>query len=84
MQVPRHPLAIYPRTTNWPRLRLTHAAQTDTGFATFILVAGNLRGTEIAAVFVAALPAIYRILRLQQGPFVGRIAKSGKVAVGPR
>jgi hypothetical protein len=46
----------------------------------FILVAGNLRGSEIAAVFVKALPLIYSILALRSGPFVARITKAGEIA----
>jgi predicted nuclease of predicted toxin-antitoxin system len=46
----------------------------------FILVAGNLRGSEIAAVFVKALPRICRILASQPGSFVARITKAAEVA----
>jgi hypothetical protein len=46
----------------------------------FILVAGNLRESEIAAVFVKALPRIYSILALRSGPFVARITKAGEIA----
>lgn len=58
------------------------AALRSSGARVFILVAGNLRGNEIAAVFVAAIPAICRILHLREGPFIGRIAKSAKVTLG--
>jgi predicted nuclease of predicted toxin-antitoxin system len=58
------------------------AALRSSGARVFILVAGNLRGVEIASVFVSALPAIYRILQVHAGPFVGRIAKSGRVLLG--
>lgn len=58
------------------------AALRASGARVFVLVAGNLRGSEIAWVFVAALPAICRILYAQEGPFVARIAKSGKVTLG--
>jgi len=47
----------------------------------FVLVAGNLRGGEIAAVFVKALPRIQRILRSHSGPFIARLTQSGHVAV---
>jgi predicted nuclease of predicted toxin-antitoxin system len=47
----------------------------------FVLVAGNLRGAEIAAVFVTALPAIYRILQSYRGPFIARISRSGHVTL---
>ena len=45
----------------------------------FVLTAGNLRGGEIAAVFLAALPLICRILRSRPGPFVVRVSRSGRV-----
>jgi predicted nuclease of predicted toxin-antitoxin system len=57
------------------------AALRSSGARVFILVAGNLRGAEIASVFVTALPFIYRILESHQGPFIARIAKSGKVTL---
>ncbi len=47
----------------------------------FVLTAGNLRGIEIAAVFHAALPRIYKILHLHQGPFVATVSQSGNVAI---
>ncbi|MBX9601677.1 MAG: hypothetical protein K2X35_11750 [Bryobacteraceae bacterium] len=55
------------------------AALRSSGARVFILVAGNLRGAEIASVFVTALPVIYRTLESHEGPFIARIAKSGKV-----
>jgi predicted nuclease of predicted toxin-antitoxin system len=36
----------------------------------FVLTAGNLRGVEIAAAFVVALPGIYKILHTLPGPFI--------------
>ena len=47
----------------------------------FVLVAGNMKGAEIASVFVKALRRIAAILRSHRGPFVARISKSGRVAV---
>ncbi len=47
----------------------------------FVLTAGNLRGTEIAAVFLTALPRICRLLNARPGPFVARVSQSGHVTV---
>ena len=47
----------------------------------FVLTAGNLRGSEIAAVFLAALPRILKILHSQPGPFVARVSRSGQITV---
>ncbi len=47
----------------------------------FVLTAGNLRGIQIADVFLAALPRINRILHSRQGPFVARVSRSGHVTI---
>ncbi len=47
----------------------------------FVLTAGNLRGSEIAAVFVKALPRIHRTLHSRPGPFVARVSQSGHVTI---
>jgi len=47
----------------------------------FVLTAGNLRGIEIAAVFVAALPGIQKVLESSPGPFVARVSRLGRVTV---
>jgi len=47
----------------------------------FVLTAGNLRGSEIAAVFLKALPRVYRILHSRPGPFIARISQSGLVTI---
>ena len=45
----------------------------------FVLTAGNLRGIEIAAVFLAALPRICKVLHSRPGPFIARVSRSGHV-----
>ena len=47
----------------------------------FVLTAGNLRGMEIATVFLAALPRICKVLHSLPGPFVARVSESGHVAI---
>jgi predicted nuclease of predicted toxin-antitoxin system len=47
----------------------------------FVLTAGNLRGIEIAAVFLSALPRICKLLQVLPGPFVARISQSGHVTI---
>jgi predicted nuclease of predicted toxin-antitoxin system len=48
----------------------------------FVLVAGNLRGRDIASVFISAIPRIFSILRSHSGPFVARVSRAGHIAVG--
>jgi predicted nuclease of predicted toxin-antitoxin system len=47
----------------------------------FVLTAGNLRGVEIGAVFLAALPKMCKVLENVPGPFVARVSKSGKLTM---
>ena len=54
-------------------LRASHAR-------VFVLTAGNLRGSGIAAVFLAAL-RMYRVLDSLPGPFVARVSQSGHVTI---
>ena len=51
------------------------------GARVFVLTAGNLKGSEIAATFEAALPRIQRILADRAGPFIARISKDALVTV---
>jgi len=59
-------------------------ARTQAGVAAFVLAAGNLRGDEMAKVFVEALPAIRRFVARYSRPFVAKITRSGAVELmGP-
>lgn len=51
------------------------------GARVFVLTAGNLKGSEIAAIFEAALPRIQRILVSRAGPFIARISKDALITV---
>lgn len=53
----------------------------ESGARVFILIAGNLRGSEIAATFEAALPLIRQILATHSGPFIARVSKHALVTV---
>lgn len=57
------------------------AALRESGTRVFVLTAGNLRGAEIAGIFVAALPRISRILRAHPGPFLARISTQHQVTL---
>ena len=47
----------------------------------FVLTAGNLRGIDIATVFLTALPRICTVLHSLPGPFVARVSQSGHVTI---
>src|SRR5713226_67702 len=46
----------------------------------FILVRGNLSGSEMASIFVRALPSMARIIQNQEPPFIVRVYRDGKVS----
>jgi PIN domain-containing protein len=41
----------------------------------------NLSGIETAAIFVKALPAIYRLARKESAPYIAKVARNGKVVL---
>jgi hypothetical protein len=47
--------------------------------AAFVLSGGNLRGDEMAEIFLKALPAMDRFARKNRPPFIARITKGGSV-----
>lgn len=57
------------------------AALRESNARVFVLTAGNLRGSEIARIFLSVLRQICGILRSHPGPFLARISQSGRVAI---
>ncbi len=53
----------------------------DARVKAFVLTTGNLRGLEMAAIFVKALPAIQRCVHKNDHPFIARISKQGQVTL---
>jgi hypothetical protein len=47
----------------------------------FILVSGNLKGTEMAAIFAGAMPAMLKLIAEQPSPFIARIDQTAKVTL---
>ena len=47
----------------------------------FILVSSNLHGSEMAAVFVKALPSMKRLCAEQPPPFIAHLHRSGHVVL---
>lgn len=47
----------------------------------FVLTAGELRGSDMGAVFARALPRMVRLSKLQPPPFVARVSRSGAVTL---
>lgn len=57
------------------------AALLNAGVSAFVLTSGNLRGEEMADVFVRALPAIRRFVARYTPPFIATVTKSGGVSL---
>ncbi len=49
------------------------------GVAAFILTSADLKGKEMAEIFVSALPAIFKTLKKHHKPFIAKIIRNGKV-----
>lgn len=47
----------------------------------FVLTARGLRGEENAAIFVTALPAMYKFLRKYDGPFIAKLSRAGSLSL---
>jgi predicted nuclease of predicted toxin-antitoxin system len=57
------------------------AAVEEASGRVFVLTAGNITGTEIAAAFVEALPRIRRLSTNQAPPFIATVSASGIVSL---
>lgn len=51
------------------------------GVRAFVLIGSALRGEQMAAVFVKALPRIERFVAENQAPFIARVNKRGQVTL---
>ena len=66
----------------WIRRRSNErTALMHTGVRAFVLVAGNLSGSEMARVFVTALPAMHRFIARHNPPFIAKVTRSGAVSL---
>jgi hypothetical protein len=55
-------------------------AITNVRVRVFILVRGNLSGSEMASIFAKALPAMARLIQNHEPPFIARVYRDGKVS----
>ena len=53
----------------------------SSGVRSFVLVSRNLPGSEMAEIFVKALPAIKRMCAHQRSPFIAHVHRDGKVVL---
>ena len=53
----------------------------NAGVRAFVLTAKNLQGSEVANVFVRALPAIQRFITRHTPPFIAKITRSGRISM---
>lgn len=57
------------------------AALLNAGVVAFFLPRGDLKGEEMATVFLKALPRIKRFLKKHKPPIIGRVTRSGEVSI---
>ncbi len=60
---------------------LERAALINAGVGAFVLTAGDLKGDEMAAIFVKALPAMKRFLSRHSRPFIATVSRSSSVSL---
>jgi len=59
--------------------RLEMIAVQNSGACMFVLVSGNLSGSEMAAIFVQAVPSMKHFIAKTSAPFMAKVHKDGKV-----
>jgi predicted nuclease of predicted toxin-antitoxin system len=59
--------------------RLEMMAVQNSGARMFVLVSGNLSGSEMAQIFVQAVPSMKSFIAKTSAPFIAKIHKDGKV-----
>ncbi|GAB4370443.1 MAG: hypothetical protein OHK0021_13260 [Bryobacter sp.] len=60
---------------------LEKASLENSGARVFVLTAGKLRGEDIAAIFVHAVPAMLQRIRDTPKPFLAYVSRNGRVRV---
>ena len=51
------------------------------GVAAFILTSADLKGNEMAEIFVNSLPGMLKVIKKHPRPFIAKITSNGKVSV---
>ncbi len=59
--------------------RLEMMAVQNSGACMFVLVSGNLSGSEMAEIFAQAVPSMKRFFNKTAAPFIAKVHKDGKV-----
>jgi len=60
---------------------IERGALMNAGVRAFVLTAKNLQGSEMANIFVMALPAIQRFATRHAPPFIATITRSGSISM---
>jgi predicted nuclease of predicted toxin-antitoxin system len=60
---------------------IERTALMNAGVRAFVLTAKNLQGSEMASVFVSALPAMTRFIIRHPPPFIAKVTRSGAVSM---
>jgi predicted nuclease of predicted toxin-antitoxin system len=60
---------------------IERTALMNAGVRAFVLTAKNLQGSEMASVFVRALPAMTRFIVSHPPPFIARVTRSGAISM---
>lgn len=76
-EVGRHGWIVLTKDKSIRYRQLEIEALISSGVGAFVLTSGDMRGEDMGAVFVAALPRIRRFLQRHSRPFVATLSRAG-------
>jgi predicted nuclease of predicted toxin-antitoxin system len=79
-EVGRRGWVILTKDTRIRYREIERMALMNAGVRAFVLTAKNLQGSEMASVFVKALPAIRRFAARHAPPFIAKVTQSGIIS----
>jgi predicted nuclease of predicted toxin-antitoxin system len=80
-EVGRRQWVVLTKDTRIRYHEIERMALISAGVRAFVLTAKNLQGSEMADIFVRALPTIQRFATNHAPPFIAQITRSGKVSI---
>lgn len=80
-EVGRRQWVVLTKDTRIRYREIERMALMNAGVRAFVLTAKNLQGSEMANIFVRALPAIQRFATRHTPPFIAKITRSGSVSM---
>jgi predicted nuclease of predicted toxin-antitoxin system len=78
-EVGRHGWVVLTKDRKIRYRKVESTALLQEGVRAFVLTAGEIRGEEVARIFVTSLPKILRFVRRHRAPFIAALSRSGSI-----